>query len=56
MLRTALGESTASLDSTTRSDLCTHYCLGVSNTLAVMPSLSPIYWQGCFYLIAAHRA
>lgn len=50
MLRTALGESTASLDSTTRSDLCTHYCLGV------MPSLSPIYWQGCFYLIAAHRA
>lgn len=43
MLCTALGESIASLDSTTRSDLCTHYCLGVSNTLAVMPSLFPIY-------------
>lgn len=46
MLRTALGESTASLDSTTRSGLCTHYFHGVNNTLAVMPSLCR---QGCFF-------
>lgn len=48
MLRTALGESTASLDSTTRSGLCTHYFHGVNN-LAVMPSLSPYVGKAVFF-------
>lgn len=49
MLRTALGESTASLDSTTRSGLCTHYFHGVNNTLAWMLSLPPYVGYAGFY-------
>lgn len=51
MLRTALGESTASLDSTTRSGLCTHCFHGVNNTLAVMPSLSPYVGKAVYQLL-----
>lgn len=50
MLRTALGESTASLDSTTRLGLRTHYFLGGKRCPALNPDAqsAPCTGGGCF--------
>lgn len=61
MLRTALGESTASLDSTTRSGLQTHYFLGgkqcpALNPVLQMPGLPHLPGEGVLSVTAVDRA